>query len=64
MSYSAIIILFLVMVVLTGTCLGLMLLIKTETPYLEVKYRQRFALMLLIACLIGALGIGLLATLV
>lgn len=52
------------MVVLTGTCLGLMLLIKTETPYLEVKYRQRFALMLLIACLIGALGIGLLATLV
>lgn len=48
------------MVVLAGAALWLILLIKT--PYLEAKNRQNFSFMLILTCLFGISGIGLLTT--
>lgn len=60
MENSSIIILFLAMIVLAGAALWLILLIKT--PYLEAQNRQNFSFMLILTCLFGISGIGLLAT--
>lgn len=60
MENSCVIILFLAMVMLAGTALWLILLIKT--PYLEAQNRQNFSFMLLVTCFLGIAGIGLLTT--
>ena len=62
MENSSIIILFLAMVMLAGAALWLILLIKT--PYLEAQNRKNFSFMLLVTCLLGFAGIGLLTTVI